>query len=189
MSAEKDHFMPSMSIDYDKFLTGLCYDLVDCIRYSNGFLFELLKKVTIGKSVIISLDGVKISLYATGNNGYELIVEPAVIDPDFVTTGDTLRNIVNGTITLDHALSTGAIFVKGNLEELIGIFQLTLGLLAEGAVDPHLRRLWSKFDRKWITNPSSINNTFLEEQQVYNYFPFQGIPKDVALINISVDNT
>lgn len=181
--------MPNTSIDYEKFLISLFNDLVSSLRYSNGYLFELLKKVTIGKSVIISLDDVNISLYATGKNGYELVLKPAEEDPEFITTGDTLRNIVNGLLTLDHALATGAIFVKGSLEDLIGIFQLTLGLLAEGAVDPHLRRLWSDFDETWITDPASNKNTFLEDQQVYNYFPFQGIPKDVALINVSIDDT
>lgn len=179
--------MPNTSIDYDKFLMHLFDELVDSIRYSNGHLFELLKRVTIEKSVVISLDDVRISLYATENNGYELIMEPVQGEPDFITTGDVLRSIVDGSITLDHALATGAIFVKGSLQDLIGIFQLTLGLLAEGAVDPHLRRLWSEFNDKWITNTTTNKRTFLEEQQVYNYFPFQGIPKDVALINVSID--
>lgn len=177
--------MPNMSINYHAFLIQLFEDLVECVRYSNGYLFELLKNVTVEKSVVISLDEVKIHLYATQNNGYELHLEKGVGPSNFRSNGETLRKIVDGTITLDHALATNDVFVKGSLEDLLGIFRLTIRLLAEAPVDPHLQRLWRKFDKNWMPQSSGKVLAYLEEQQVYNYFPFQNIPDEVALINLN----
>ncbi len=178
--------MPNTSTDYETLLRQLIEELVAEIRYANGFLFALLKEATVGKEAVMELDGIRLHLSADSAGDYTLQLRRPLPGeaPTFISSGDVLRDIVDGALTLDRALAANRVYVRGPLADLLGIYRLTIGLLAEGPVDPHLRRLWTTFDEAWITSRTFDAMLSLDEQQVHHFFPFQGVPAEVALIMI-----
>ena len=178
--------MPNSFTDQEELLMSLINELVEEIRYDNAFIFNLLKEVTVSKNAILDIDDVKLELTAIDEDQYKLQINPVVSAdiPDFKTKGDYLREIVNGIITLDHAISSNKILIKGTLEDLMGIYRLAIGLLIEGPVSPHLRDIWNRFNSLWQQNSTIEFVADLNGQQVYDYFPMLSVTSDVNNVEI-----
>jgi len=178
--------MQNSSIDHPALLNALIQELVAHIQYSNGFLLDLLKEVTLKKKAVIALDDIYLQLESKGSRKYQLKVSVATNTEvvHFSTKGDYLRAIVNGEITLDKAIATHKVFAQGSLEDLLGIYRLAIGLLVEGPTDPNLREIWNTFDAEWFINTDLNTLLPIDEQQVYNYFPFQAISSIVKNVEI-----
>lgn len=178
--------MPNSFTKKEQVLIALINELVAQVRYENVFIFGLLKEVTISKKAVLDIDNARIELTATDEDTYTLYINPvtSVGITDFKTKGDYLREIVHGVLTLDHAISTNKILIKGTLEDLMGIYRLTTGLLIEGPTSPHLRAIWNKFDEVWQQDTTIDFVSNLNGQQVYDYFPMLSVTSDVNNVEI-----
>lgn len=171
----------------EQFLIALFHELVNHVKYDNDFIFKLLKEVTLSKKTVIAIDGARLELSATDDNKYTLHVHP--VNPStpssFMTKGDCLREIINGAITLDQAISTNKIVLKGTLENLLGIYRLAIGLLVEGPSSPYLRGIWDAFDQHWQNNVPNDILIDLELQQVTDYFSNLNVNSEINNVEIS----
>ncbi len=178
--------MQNSFTEQEQFLIGLFHKLVNHVKYDNDFILGLLKEVTISKNVVLAIDDAKLELLATDNDNYTLHMHPvdASTDTHFITNGDYLREIVTGAITLDHAISSNKVFLKGTLKDLLGIYRLTIGLLVEGPTSPHLRSIWQEFDENWQYNTPNHILINLELQQVSNYFSNLDVNSEINTVEI-----
>ena len=179
--------MPSSFTKKERKLIAHIKKLVAHIQYHNAFIFILLKEVTLNKTAIIDLDNARLKLSASTKNGYTLYIKPVKTStlPDFNTKADYLREIVNGVITLDQAISSNKILVRGTLENLLGIYRLAIGLLIEGPTSPHLRDIWNNFSSQWEQDAPTPFPSNLDQQQIYDYFSNLSISSEVKNVEIN----
>ncbi|MEK6153628.1 hypothetical protein WIW50_10230 [Flavobacteriaceae bacterium 3-367] len=179
--------MPNSYTEQEQLLIVLFQALVNDIRYSNNFIFGLLKEVTLSKKVIVDIDGARLELSASDNDQYTLHINSvdALAHASFISKGDYLREVVAGTITLDHAISSNKILLKGALEDLLGIYRLVVGLLVEGPTSPHLRALWDSFDKNWPQTVPLGMLIDLDVQQVSDYFTDLDVNAEIKNVEIT----
>ncbi len=178
--------MQNSFTEAEQFLAVLFHGLVDHVKYDNDFILGLLKEVTISKKVVIDVDGSKLQLTAIAHDNYTLQIQPvnSWTPSSFVTKGDYVRDIVKGAITLDQALSSNKIMLKGTLNDLLGIYRLAIGLLVEGPTSPHLRGIWHEFDTNWHCHGPNNVLVNLELQQVSNYFTSLDVSSEINNVEI-----
>lgn len=172
-------------------LTDLILRMVEVLRYDNTYAFSLLKAVTTRKSAVIMLDGCRLRLRGTEKKDgrFEITVTRAGLqaNPNFITDSYTLKRIMGGTITIDHAVVKSLLFVKAPFEDLMNIYRLTTVLLAEGPLNKHLRRLWQEFDETWEEGQHQVLGPLpLEQQKQASDYLLHAIPEQVLLTRIKV---
>lgn len=157
--------------------------MIVILRSEHDFALKLLKEVTIGKKIVFLLDDEKMVITATRKNGYTLIGKKAETEelPNFISTAATLRAIVEGTISLDHALVVQAIYLKAPMEEMLGIYRLVICLLTNGIIDNSLRGLWRDFDLNWPKQPGRERLSALINQLPIHGPFIKEIPEQVLL--------
>jgi hypothetical protein len=174
--------MPNTSTDK---MIGWLYRLVDILKYHNQHAWKLLQQVTANKTTVVQIDNSKLLLTSVLADRYSLSITTADNDaiPNFRISAETLHRIVSGNILLDTAIVTQDVYVRAPFEDLVAIYRLTTCLLAEGAMNSHLRRLWAEFDSEWPTQLPSFMLP-LEYQKPFHGYLIHKIPEDVLLIRI-----
>lgn len=185
----KDVFLQNMFTNQteSEFLKGLILQLVQHLKAGNEHLFTLLKKITSNRQCVIEIDHVKLLLESKYNTSYQLEITEAApeISVTFRTQGDCIRDILDGTYTLDYAIMKGYIEVFGSIEDLINIHALFIGILSEGPVMPQLRALWTDFNSHWVTHNHKPGLKTLESQNLSNYNIYENI--DPVVLGVKVN--
>ena len=178
--------MESQSFERHAQLAQLLHRLVEILRTTGGATWEALVETVDEKSAVIDLDGVVLRVRAFG--GEQLQVESAYpmaqTGVNFCSKGETLRDAIAGKLTVDAAVISDKIYLRGNLQDLLGIHQIATGILADSAINPQLRRLWAEFDQSW-SHPPSLPPCLALEQQRPSYGELIGqVPEDVLAIQV-----
>ncbi|MFP5273902.1 SCP2 sterol-binding domain-containing protein [Coleofasciculus sp.] len=163
------------------------YRLVDILRSQGGSTWRRLVQTVSGKTAVIELDGTQLRLWAQENEQLQVHIE-SLAEPQpvhFCSDAETLRDIITGSVTLDAAVMSGKIYVRGDLPDLLGINQVVMGILADSAINLQLQRLWNEFDHVWLRLPSPPPCRSLDQQKPSRGYLINQIPADV--LNIEVD--
>lgn len=160
-------------------------NLVEILRATGGTTWRMLVASVSGKTAAIALDGIGLRLRASGGNELQVIVEPlAESEPlNFCSDVETLRDAIAGRLSLDAAVTAGNIYVRADLEDVIRIHALVLEILADGAVNSQLQRLWEEFDESWARSSPPPYRALEQQKAVYGYLVNQ-VPQDVLRANV-----
>lgn len=180
--------MESQSFERHAQLAQWLQRLVEVLRTQAGATWEALVQTVDGKTAVIDLDGIVLRVRAFG--GEQLQVESAYpvaeTSVNFRSNGETLRDAIAGKLTVDAAVVADKIYLRGNLQDLLGMHQIASGILADSAINPQLRRLWAEFDQSWCP-PSSLPPCLALEQQRPSYGELIGqVPEDVLAIQVDL---
>ncbi|HSI69909.1 MAG TPA: hypothetical protein VK941_06740 [Gillisia sp.] len=136
------------------------------MRRDQSHTWFLLVKAVNGKSAIIGLDDVFLSLTAHGAPDLQVIIKSALKteNPNFYTRGQVLRNIISGKYLLDKAINEGHIYVRGDINELLEMYNLVLNALLDGNVNGDFLTLWLDFVNNWKPEDAKNNCWRLEDQ-------------------------
>ncbi|MGB3514136.1 MAG: hypothetical protein WBA93_34000 [Microcoleaceae cyanobacterium] len=160
--------------------------LIETIRLHGGETWEALVQIVSGKTAAIALDGTTLQVSAEGGDNLQLHFEYTV-PPDsinFISNGNTLRDIVAGRLTVDGAIANGRIYARDNLDELLGIYEVLMRILADSATNPELQEQWMEFDQSWPGSATGGLPSLLEGQKpLYGYF-IDSVPEDVLEIEV-----
>ena len=141
---------------YDRsgLLLNLFKKLVQIVKYDNQYCYVLLKKASLNKTAVIQLDEVRISLSSIPQNDYLLLGHPdhTHSPPAFKCTSQTLMELMAGLMTIDTAITKNKLEIRGSLEEVLNIYDLTLALLTESSINHRIRALWQEFINSWTRN-------------------------------------
>lgn len=180
--------MESQSFERHAQLAQWLHRLVEILRTQGGATWEALVETVDGKSAIIDLDGVVLRVGAFG--GEQLQVESAYpvaqTGVNFRSKGETLRDAIAGKLTVDAAVVSDKIYLRGNLQDLLGIHQIATGILADSAINPQLRHLWAEFDQSWSRPPSLPPCLALEQQRPSYGELIRQVPEDVLAIQVDL---
>jgi hypothetical protein len=161
--------------------------LIDILREQQSSTWILLVRAVAGKDAAIDFDGIQFRLWATADEPLQ-VWSQALSDPesiDFHITAETFRDVITGRTSLDAMVASGQIYVRGNLNDLMQIHMVTMGILADSAINSRLQRLWEEFDETWLCPQVPPDCQTLEAQiPPYGYLVRQ-VPKDV--LNIEVE--
>ncbi|MFP4120141.1 hypothetical protein [Coleofasciculus sp.] len=163
------------------------YRLVEILRSQGNSTWRRLVQTVSGKMAVIELDGTQLRLWAQGDERLQVHIE-SLAEPQpvhFCSDAETLRDIITGFVTLDAAVMSGKIYVRGDLRDLLGINQVVMGILADSAINLQLQRLWNEFDHVWFPTPSPPPCQSLDQQKPSRGYLINQIPADV--LNIEVD--
>ena len=112
-----------------------------------------LTRTVAGRSAVLWLDDARLALSASRGEAGALVVdiEPAESDAaaHVRTSGDALREVIEGRFLLDAAVASGRLDVRANLPDLLAFHELVLRTLALGPRSAGLLALWAEFDRAW----------------------------------------
>ncbi len=161
-------------------------NLVEILRAKGGATWRMLVASVSGKTAAIALDGIGLRLRASGGNELQVTVEPlAESEPlNFRSDAETLRESIAGRLSLEAAVTAGNIYVRADLDDVMRMHALALEILADGAVNPQLQRLWEEFDETWARPSSPPPCRALEQQKPsYGYLVNQ-VPEDVLRTEI-----
>lgn len=176
--------MPNSSIRSSERLEELLHRFVDVLRFEQGYTWDLLVRITDGRSAVIEFEGYRLHLEGRGADGYELVTSPG--DPDaplnFRTDGSTVRDLIAGQETLDGALSSGRVFVRAGLDDLLAMYQLVMNVLADAPRSAALRRLFHEFDTTWAADDPAARP--IEAQAPRHGFLISRIPEAVLRIEV-----
>ncbi|KOR34395.1 hypothetical protein AM228_24165 [Planktothricoides sp. SR001] len=167
-------------------LANWILDLVEILRAKGGRTWRLLVETVSGKTAAIALDGIGLRLRASGGNELLLTVEPLAESEPLIFRSDaeTLRDAIAGRLSVDAAVTAGDIYVRGDLEDLRGIYAVTMEILADSAINPQLQRLWEEFDESWERPSSPPPCRALEQQKPpYGYLVNQ-VSEDVLRTDV-----
>ncbi len=160
--------------------------LTETLRLQGGETWKALVQIVSGKTATIALDGTTLQVSAEGDDRlqlrFEYLVSAELIN--FSSDADTLRDIVAGRLTVDGAMANGRIYARNNLDELLGIYEVVMRILADSATNHQLQQLWMEFDESWPGYATGGLPSLLEGQKTsYGYF-IDGVPEDVLAINV-----
>lgn len=161
------------------------YNLVEVLRRQNNSTWRILESTVIGKMAIIRLDDVSLQLEASNDTPLQvLITYPEDVENyNFSTESETISDIIAGKITLNQALATNKIYLRGTLADLQGMSQLIKEILADSPINLELQRLWEDFNEMW-PSPSSRSCYSLDNQQTNYGELISIIPEDILNIEI-----
>lgn len=164
--------------------------LTQTLHLQGGDTWKALVQIVSGKTATITLDGITLQVTGKGGDNLQLDFEyvPSV-SINFSSDGDTLRDIVAGKLTVDNALINGRIYARKNLDELLGIYELVMRILADSATNYHLQELWMEFDKSWFGYGKVSSPLFLSGQKPSYGYLMENIPQDVLEIEVQPDGT
>ncbi|MDJ0509953.1 MAG: hypothetical protein QNJ64_11940 [Crocosphaera sp.] len=163
------------------------YKLVEILRLQNNSTWRTLVRTVSGKRAIIRLDDISLQLEASHNLPIEVSINYPVETQsyNFISDSETMVDIIAGKITLDQALATNRIYLRGTLIDLRGISQLVKEILADSAINSQLQTLWKEFQERWNYSSSTSYYSLDNQQTNYNQL-ISIIPEDVLKININI---
>jgi hypothetical protein len=110
-----------------------------------------------GKRGVFTIDGIGIWVLLEESPpwciSYGALTHPE--EPHFASSSETLRRIVAGMETLDKAIETGGVYVRGNLADLLGMHRLVMSILADSPLSRRIFLLWLEFERLWHPVPAA----------------------------------
>ena len=167
-------------------LANWILDLVEILRARGGSTWRVLVQTVSGKTAAISLDGTGLRLRA--NEGSDLQVQVEGIEAsealNFRSDAETLRDVIAGRLSLDAAVTAGNIYVRGDLEDVRGIYAIAMEIIADSPISAQLQRLWQEFDESWPSPASPPPCRALEQQKPpYGYLVSQ-VPEDVLRTDV-----
>jgi len=178
--------MQSPSLDRDAQLAQWLHRLVEILRAQQGSTWKDLVGTVSGKTAVIDIDGVQLQLHANGGEQLQVEIKYPVVfqSVNLRTEAETLRDVVSGRLTLDSAVSQGKIRLRASFQNLLGVYRIVNGILADSAINPQLRRLWIEFDQSWSTPTSCVPSLCLENQKPAYGELIRHIPKDILEIDV-----
>ncbi len=178
--------MPNLSIEGSDRLADLLQRLVRILREEGGYTWDLVVRVTSGRIAVIEFDGHRLQLEGIDGDSYELRTSAAAPGSplNFRTDAETVRDILAGRITLDEALATGRVFVRGELDDLLGMYRIVMNVLADTPRVPRLRRLGEYFERTWPDGDAGGPPRPLETQAPRHGHFIAQIPEPVLRIEV-----
>ncbi|MGK7939058.1 MAG: hypothetical protein AB4062_02645 [Crocosphaera sp.] len=161
------------------------YNLVEILRIQDNSTWRTLVETVRGKSAIIRLDDVSLQLEASNNIPLEVFINyPVKIDGyNFISDTETIRDIIAGKMTIDQALITNNMYLRGTLIDLQRMSQLFKEILADSPINLQLQRLWEDFNEMWFSS-SSLSCYSLDNQQTNYGELISMIPEDILNIEI-----
>ncbi|MCL1468168.1 hypothetical protein [Argonema galeatum] len=182
--------MQNQSLERHAQLAQWLHRLVETLRIQGGSTWEALVQTVSGKTAAIDLDGIQLRLRADGGEQLQIESEyPVVLESvNFRSEAETLRDVIAGRLTLDAAVTTDKIYLRGSLKEILGIHQVAIAILADSAINPQLRRVWTEFDQLWLRRSSSPPCLSLEHQIPSYGDLIRQVPADVLGIQIYTDD-
>ena len=176
--------MPNSSTSNSERLEDFLHRFVDVLRFEQGYTWDLLVRITHGRSAVIEFDGFRLRLEGSSADAYELVTSPGNPDAplNFRTDASTVRDLISGQETLDGALSSGRIFIRGSLHDLLAMYQLVMNVLADAPRSAALRRLFHEFDATWTADDPAVRP--LEAQAPRHGFLISQIPEAVLRIEV-----
>ncbi len=124
--------------------------LVATLQAAGGAVAAQLVATVAGRGALLVLDDARLALDATLDAGGTLDVRIAAAEGDrparVETTGQTLRDIIDGRRLLDAAVADGTLALRAPLAELLAFHELVRMAIARGPRDAALRALWAEFD-------------------------------------------
>lgn len=161
------------------------HNLIEILRLQEGSTWRDLVLTVAGKSAVIEVDGIQLQLRAESGDRLEVYIESVQQQLiNFRSEAETLRDIMSGLLTVDGAVTTGKIYLRGDVNDLLGIYKVAIGILADSAVNPQLQQLWEEFERLWQRPLSPPPCRPLESQKVSYGELIRQIPEDVLLISV-----
>ena len=179
--------MVNSFINRHQLLAQWLYRLVEILRIQGGSSWETLVATVSGKTAIIKLDDLLLQLWASESEPLQVHIEYPIESEffNFYSDAETIRAMIAGQLTLDKALATGQIYLRGNLRDLLGIHQLVMEILADSPFNPQLQELWDEFEQHWLIPNASTPCYCLQQQQTTYSSLIDCVPEDVLLIEIT----
>lgn len=161
------------------------YNLVEILRRQNNSTWRNLVSTVTGKIALIRLDDVSLQLEASNNIPLEIFITYPVEtnNYNFISDTETIRDIMAGKMTIDQALVTNNMYLRGTLIDLQRMSQLIKEILADSPINLQLQRLWEDFNDIWFS-PSSLSCYSLDNQQTNYGELISMIPEDILNIEI-----
>lgn len=163
-------------------------DLVEVLRLQNNKTWETLVSTVTGKTAIIRLDDISLKIQASEDLPLELAIAPINSTSDkynFTSDAETMRSIIAGGLTVDKALVTDKLYLKGTLIDLQGISQLVKEIMADSPINLRLQRLWDEFDQLWPSQPPMDYSLDCQKTRYAQLISI--IPEDILNIEIQQD--
>jgi hypothetical protein len=160
--------------------------LVEILRSQGGSTWKALVQTVSGKTAAIDLDGIGLRLRASGGEQLQIESEyPVALESvNFRSKAETLRDVIAGRLTLDAAVVADNIYLSGTLEDLLAVHQVVMEILADSAINPQLRHLWTEFDQLWLRRSSPPPYLSLEHQKPSYGELIRQVPEDVLAIDV-----
>ncbi|HSI55975.1 MAG TPA: hypothetical protein VLA16_00370 [Ideonella sp.] len=164
-------------------LAGWLRRLVDLLLAAGGPVARQLERCVLDKTASLRLDDAWLQLSACRDAAGELAVEIAAGEGEparqLATSGEALRDILEGRALLDAAVADGRVDLRAPLAELLAFHELAMLALALGPRSPGLRALWADFDAAW---PSGAPRCVPLAQQAARHGALvQAVPLEVRL--------
>ncbi|MDB9312199.1 hypothetical protein PN462_03720 [Spirulina sp. CS-785/01] len=157
--------------------------LIEILRSQENATWQTLVRTVAGKRALMELDGIQLQLTASENDPLQVRVDYITESPflHFSTTGEILRSIIAGQLTIDKAIIMGELYLRATLDDILGIHQLVIDILADSPLNPQLQELWREFDQDWISSPVTSALYSLQNQKIIYGELIQAVPRDTLL--------
>ncbi len=171
--------------NYEKLARWL-HNLVEILRSQGDATFRLLVDTVSGKNALIDIDGTKLRVRAEQGEQLQIYTEYSVAQDavNFRSEAATLRDVISGKLTLDGAVAMGKIYICADIQDLLGIHNLVMRILADSSINPQLQRLWEDFDESWQSSTSTSEYIALEQQKPSYGYLIKTVPEDVMLTDV-----
>lgn len=140
---------------HEALLAAWLQRLVAALQAAGGAVAAQLVATVAGRGAVLVLDEARLALDAAldaaGTGALDVRIAAADADRPAraETTGQTLREIVDGRRLLDAAVADGTLALRAPLHELLAFHELVQVAIARGPRDSALRALWDEFDAQW----------------------------------------
>ena len=139
-------------------LTEWLQSLVTLLLAQGTAIAEQLAQTVAGRSAVLLLDDARLAVSASRDEAGALRVDIVPAEADAAahvrTSGDALREVIEGRFLLDAAVASGRLDVRASLPDLLAFHELVLRALALGPRNAGLLALWAEFDRAWPGAPA-----------------------------------
>ena len=182
--------MTSITRESQEKLAAWLRRLIEILRFQGGGTWQALVQIVSGKTAAIALDGIPLGVSASApqksTDNLELFFDYEVSpeEVNFRSDADTLRDIVAGRLTLDGATINGRVYARNDLDDLLGIYEVVMRILADSATNPELQELWMEFDESWQSSAADTKRSLLEGQKPAYSYLIQSVPEDVLAIEV-----
>lgn len=132
-------------------LAGWLQRLVALLQAEGGALARQFRAVVQGRCAVLQLDAARLLLRAGAGAPFEVSIEPAdaADAPHVRSSGDALRDVIDGRSLLDAVIADGRLDVRAALPDLLAFHELVQRVLALGTRHAALQALWAEFDAEW----------------------------------------
>jgi hypothetical protein len=133
--------------------------LAGLLQHSDVHTADLFRRVVAGRRAVIEIDAARLLVQADDARPVTVNIGPAAPDDASTvrTSGDVLREIIDGRSLLDATIASDRLHVRAGLAELLAFHELVLHVLARAPREPALQALWAEFDAEWSGGQQCCN--------------------------------